>query len=195
MTLARDRLLNYAAARAWDVELGPGCRFYGRVSFERSLGSTIRIGGGCTFRSDKTSNRIGVNRPCLISTLKPGATIAIGQRAGLSGTVVGAADSITIGDDVLCGANVTITDTDWHGLAPTDRRKPGQAAPVVIGDSVWLGLNVVVLKGVTIGANTVVAAGSVVSKSLPADVIAGGMPAVPLRPLSAGRERTVGSPL
>jgi len=83
----------------------------------------------------------------------------------------------------MCGANVTITDTDWHGIPPGERRSPGKAAPVVIGPNVWLGLNVVVLKGVVIGANTVVAAGSVVSRSLPANVIAGGAPACELRKL------------
>jgi acetyltransferase-like isoleucine patch superfamily enzyme len=165
--------MNYSAALAWGVDLGAGCQFYGRVSFERCLGSTIRIGGGCAFRSDRTSNRIGVNRRCMISTLRPEARIFVGQRVRMSGTVVGAAESIT----------VTITDTDWHGLGKGERREPGRSAAVVIGENVWLGLNAVVLKGVTIGANTVVAAGSVVSKPLPPDVVAGGMPAVPLRPL------------
>jgi acetyltransferase-like isoleucine patch superfamily enzyme len=175
--------MNCSAALAWGVDLGAGCEFYGRVSFERCLGSTIRIGEGCAFRSDRTSNRIGVNRRCMISTLRPEARILVGRRVRMSGTVVGAAESITIGDDVLCGANVTITDTDWHGRGKGERREPGQSAPVMIGENVWLGLNAVVLKGVTIGANTVVAAGSVVSKPLPPNVVAGGMPAVPLRPL------------
>jgi acetyltransferase-like isoleucine patch superfamily enzyme len=183
MSLARDRFMNYAAALAWGVDLGPDCEFCGRASFERCLGSTICIGRGCAFRSDKTSNRIGVNRRCMISTLRPGSQISIGDRVRMSGAVLGAAESITIGDDVLCGANVTITDTDWHGLAPEERRKPGLSAPVLIHENVWLGLNVVVLKGVIIGTNTVVAAGSVVSKSLPPNVVAGGMPAVPLKSL------------
>lgn len=179
--------MNQAAARVWGVELGAGCRFYGRISFQRHLASRIRIEGDCVFRSDRTSNRIGVNRRCLISTLKPGSKIVVGRRVAMSGTVLGAAESITLGDDVLCGANVTITDTDWHGVSPLERRRPGSSAPVMIGQNVWLGLNVVVLKGVTIGANTVVAAGSVVSRSLPPDVIAGGMPAVPLRDLDTLR--------
>ncbi|MCX6924177.1 MAG: acyltransferase [Verrucomicrobia bacterium] len=101
----------------------------------------------------------------------------------MSGTTVAAAQSITIGNEVLCGANVTITDTDWHGIRPDERRKAGQSAPVVIEKNAWLGLNVVVLKGVTIGENSIISAGSVVNKSIPPNVIAGGMPAAPIRPL------------
>jgi acetyltransferase-like isoleucine patch superfamily enzyme len=101
----------------------------------------------------------------------------------MSGTIVAAAQSIVIGDDVLCGANVTITDTDWHGIRPDDRRKAGPSAPVVIENNVWLGLNVVLLKGVTIGENSIVSAGSVVNRSIPPNVIAGGMPAAPIKPL------------
>jgi acetyltransferase-like isoleucine patch superfamily enzyme len=178
-----DRVWNYALAAAWGVEVGPGCRFFGRISFERQLGSIIRIGPECEFRSRKTSNRIGINRPCMISTVTSGAKILIGQRVGMSGTIVAAAESIIIEDDVLCGANVTITDTDWHGIKPDERRKTRRTAPVVIKNNVWLGLNVVVLKGVTIGENSIISAGSVVNKSIPPNVIARGIPAAPIRPL------------
>jgi len=80
-----------------------------------------------------------------------------------------AASGIFIGDRVLCGANVTITDTDWHPVDPRSRqlRECGRALPVRIEDDVWLGMNVTVLKGVTIGAGTAVAANSTVTKSLP----------------------------
>jgi len=74
-----------------------------------------------------------------------------------------------------------ITDTDWH---PADSRAPGDlpvAIPVVVEDDVWLGLGVVVLKGVTIGQGSVIAAGSVVTRSVPAGVVVGGVPARVLR--------------
>jgi acetyltransferase-like isoleucine patch superfamily enzyme len=121
----------------------------------------------------------------MISTLAEGATIALGRGVGMSGTVLGAARAITLGDGVLCGANCTITDTDWHPLDAAARAAgaAAPAAPVVIEAGVWLSMNVTVLKGVTIGAGTVVAAGSVVSRSLPANVVAAGSPAVPVRSL------------
>ncbi len=183
LALRANCLASYAAAAAWGVELGPGCEFFGRVSFERQLGSVIRIGSHCTFRSGHTSNRIGINRPCMITTLSAGAEIIMGDNVGMSGTSIGADQSIVLADRVMCGANVTITDTDWHGLQPEARRKRGASAAVIIMENVWLGLNVVVLKGVTIGANTVVGAGSLVTRSLPANVIAGGTPAKVIRAL------------
>lgn len=82
-----------------------------------------------------------------------------------------------MGSNVLCGSNVTITDSDWHGIRSSERNIMGKVAGVVIGNNVWLGLNVIVLKGVTIGDNTIVGAGSVVTHSIPANVIADGQPA------------------
>jgi acetyltransferase-like isoleucine patch superfamily enzyme len=110
----------------------------------------------------------------------------IGSDCGLSGTIIGCASSISLGDRVMCGANVTITDTDWHPLGWRARAAGvgGETSPVVIGDDVWLGMNVTVLKGVKIGCRTVVAAGSLVTRSLPSDVVAAGQPARVVRKLT-----------
>jgi len=75
---------------------------------------------------------------------------------------------------------------DWTArrrLAKPPGGKPGEASPVVIGDDVWLGMNVTVLKGVEVGRQTVVGAGSIVTRSLPSGVIAAGQPAVVIRKL------------
>jgi acetyltransferase-like isoleucine patch superfamily enzyme len=74
-----------------------------------------------------------------------------------------------------------ITDTDWH----MDDPRTGPDAPVTIEENVWLGANVTVLKGVTIGENTLVATGSLVTRSLPPNVVAGGMPAKVLKQIDA----------
>jgi acetyltransferase-like isoleucine patch superfamily enzyme len=160
----------------WGVSLGDSCRFFGVPVFRRAPNSTILIGDNCTFRSSKGSNLIGINRPCMLSTLRPGGLIHVGKKCGLSGTVIGAAECIQLGNNVLCGANVTITDTDWHRVEPEARRGYGNSAPVLIEDNVWLGINVIVLKGVKIGENSVIGAGSVVTKSIPSNVIAVGQP-------------------
>jgi len=173
----RSGLINRINSFVWGVHLGKGCRFFGKLHFRRAEFSTIIIGENCTFRSSATSNRVGINRPCMISTLERDAVIRIGCGCGLSGTVIGAAERIEIGNNVLFGANSTITDTDWHGIAPDTRRESGAVAPVIIEDNVWIGLNATVLKGVTIGRNSIVGAGSVVIKSIPANVIASGQPA------------------
>ena len=117
----------------------------------------------------------------MISTLNSEfkAKIIIGDRCGFSGTVVGAFKSITIGNNVRCGANTLITDSDWH----LDDPRSGIPKDVIIEDNVWLGVNSVVMKGVTIGANTVIGANSVVTKSIPANVVAAGNPCKVIRSL------------
>jgi len=87
--------------------------------------------------------------------------------------------SVTIGECVLIGANTVISDTDWHAISVDGRRsgKAGATIPVHIGNHVWLGMGVVVLKGVSIGDGSIVAANSVVTRSIPAGVIAAGNPA------------------
>ena len=90
---------------------------------------------------------------------------------------------IDIGDDVQIGPGVQLL-TPTHPLAAEPRRAKWEAAaPIAIGDNVWLGGGVIVCPGVTIGANTVVGAGSVVTRDLPANVLAVGTPARVLRPL------------
>lgn len=173
LRIQRDSWFMRLNAKWWGVTLGSQCWFHGRAYFRRHPASRIVIGDECGFNSSANSNLIGVNRPCIISTLKQGAEIRIGHGCGFSGTVIGCATKVVLGDYVRCGANTLITDTDWHFDDP--RIQPD--APVIIGNNVWLGINVTVLKGVTIGENTLVGAGSIVTKNLPANIIAAGMPA------------------
>lgn len=92
-------------------------------------------------------------------------------------------NTITIGEEVQVGPGVHIY-TATHPLDAATRRSGLESAdPVVIGDGVWLGGRSVVCPGVTIGENTVVAAGSVVTKDLPSNVLAAGVPCRVLRPL------------
>jgi len=91
--------------------------------------------------------------------------------------------TITIGDDVQIGPNVQLL-TPTHPVEPGPRRDKWEAAkPISIGDNVWLGGGVIVLPGVSIGANTVVGAGAVVAKDLPTNVVAVGNPARIVREL------------
>jgi maltose O-acetyltransferase len=85
--------------------------------------------------------------------------------------------AITIGDDVQIGPNVQLL-TPTHPVEPGPRRDKWEAAaPIRIDDNVWLGGGAIVLAGVTIGRNTVVGAGAVVTRDLPANVVAVGNPA------------------
>jgi len=167
----------YIEAKWWNVEIDDNCWFDGRAHFKRHPGSRITIGAGCRFNSSPASNAAGMNHPCIISTLKESAEIEIGSGCGFSGTAIVCATKIVLGENVRCGANTLIIDTDGHADDP----RATADAPIVIEKGVWLGLNVTVLKGVTIGEGTLVGANSLVTKSLPAGVIAVGNPARVLR--------------
>ncbi|MDR7088439.1 acyltransferase [Cellvibrio fibrivorans] len=105
------------------------------------------------------------------------AEIIIGDYCLISpGVRISAAKSIRIGDNCMLAANVTISDSDWHGIY--NRIRPFRCTKsVVIENNVWLGERVIVNKGVTIGENSVVGAGSVVTKNIPANSVAAGNPA------------------
>lgn len=113
-----------------------------------------------------------------------GTQIRIGARCFANfGLVALDVAAITIGDDVQLGPNVQLL-TPIHPLEAGPRRDKWEAAkPITIGDNVWLGGGVIVCPGVTIGADTVVGAGAVVTKDLPAGVLALGNPARVVRSL------------
>lgn len=146
--------------------------FYGLPYIRRTRYSEVRIGANCVFRSSAHSNLIGINRKCFISTLKSGAIIEIGKGSKFSGVVIGCAKSISIGEGTMVGANVLITDSDWHS---EDMRSRGDNS-ISIGKKVWIGEGAKILKGVTIGDNSLVGAGCVVTKDIPADTIVVGNP-------------------
>jgi acetyltransferase-like isoleucine patch superfamily enzyme len=104
----------------------------------------------------------------------------------MSGAVICAAISITIGKECLIGADVLIADSDFHSIKPEGRRYGAAAddigaAPVVIEDNVFIGARTVVLKGVRIGRDSVIGAGSVVACDIPEGAVAVGNPARVIR--------------
>jgi len=166
------------------INVGAHTKFYGITKFYRRPTTKIEIGDHCHFISDFSTNLVGVNRKCIVATHGDFATIQIGNECGFSGTVIGAAESIKIGNNVFFGANTLVTDFDWHAVNPENRKtgKP-KSAPIVIEDNVWIGINTVILKGVSIGQNTIIGANSLVVKDIPANVIAGGNPCQVIKPL------------
>lgn len=111
-----------------------------------------------------------------------GKNITLGERTFLNvGCTMLDCAPITLGKHVLCGPNCSFL-TPLHPVDPTQRLTDQESAkPIVLGDNVWLGGNVTILPGVTIGENTIVGAGSVVTKDLPANVLAVGNPARVIR--------------
>jgi maltose O-acetyltransferase len=113
-----------------------------------------------------------------------GEHLTIGARTFVNfGLVALDVATIAIGDDCQLGPNVQLL-TAYHPTEPEPRRaKLEAAAPITIGDNVWLGGGAIVLPGVTIGDDSVIGAGSVVTKDVPAGVLAVGNPARVIRPL------------
>ena len=140
----------------------------------------INLGNAIRFYSTFSSNPIGMSKSCTIY-VAPDAKLEIGNCCGFSGVSIYCTTSITIGQNMFCGANVNIWDTNFHPLSHLDRRNNldhlAIRKPITIGDDVFVGANSIILKGVKIGDRAVVGAGSVVTKSIPADEIWAGNPA------------------
>ena len=100
------------------------------------------------------------------------------------GVRISAAKSIDIGDSCMLASNVYITDSDWHGVY--DRVSPVSGQPVRIRDNVWIGDSSIVCKGVSVGENSIIGAGSVVTRDVPPNTIAAGNPAEVIKNLESG---------
>ena len=115
------------------------------------------------------------------------AKLHIGNHVAISSSRIWCAKSVEIGNHVLIGGNVTIIDTDAHSLNYLERRvetynnNKKKDLSIVIEDDVFIGMITLVLKGVTIGARSVIGTGSVVIKDIPSDSIAAGNPCVVIK--------------
>lgn len=141
-------------------------------------GARITIGDNFYLSSGNGVNPIASNLQADVY-VEPGATLTIGNNVGMSSTRLWIHESARIGNNVKIGGCVLITDTDAHPMDYMARRSSNEgtkSAPVVIEDDVWIGAHCIILKGVTIGARSVIGAGSVVTKSIPADCVAAGNP-------------------
>lgn len=139
------------------------------------------IGNNLTLNNGIRSCESGNNGRCRFK-VENGAMLTIGDNVGMSAVTISCQENIIIKDNVTLGVGVHIYDTDFHSLNPkhrsnfisdTNNKKTKQ---VIIQNNVFVGAHCVILKGVNIGENSVIGAGSIVSKSIPANVIAAGNP-------------------
>ena len=184
-----DKLLQISAnaigksrARAAGAEVAPGARFMGPAIIARCDGSRVVIGEQVLLCSWSRWTALGVSHPVVLRTLTAGAVLRIGRDTGISGGSFCAAVGIDIGERCLIGADVMVSDTDFHSLDPQERSTNTdwsriRSARVRIGNDVFIGARAVILKGVEIGDGAVIGAGSVVTRSVPARGVAADNPA------------------
>jgi len=141
---------------------------------------TVIFGDDCTVISSRIA-------PVTPYTHSPAAVLQFGDRVVVNGTRFGCYQRIEIGEDCLL-ADARIMDTDFHAVEIQGKRRwhsVGVSKPVLLGPNVWVCAGVMILKGVTIGANSVVAAGSIVTRDVLPNSIAAGNPATVVKTLQA----------
>ncbi len=157
--------------------LGPRVRLWG-VPFVRNAGRLL-IGDRVRLASGVSTLELNVG---------PHGTLVIGDRVLINhGCSIGATKLVQIGDRCNIGSQSILIDNAFHELDPERRDQQPESAPVVLEDNVWLAARVIVLPGVTIGKNSVIGAGSVVTRNIPPNVLAAGIPAKVIRPLTEQR--------
>ena len=149
---------------------------------------SVAIGGKCTIgnsfimNNGAKGNPIGCFQKCTIF-VGTNAELIIGNNVGISQTALVCQKKIVIGNDVIIGGGVCVYDTNFHSLNPAHRKNSSDdfaykvMKEVHIEDRVFIGAHSIIMKGVTIGKNSVVGAGSVVTKSIPPNQIWAGNPA------------------
>lgn len=155
-----------------DVKVGRGFRLQGKL--EARGPGTLVIG-----------DDVVIDGHVSPFTFDPRARIEIGDRSYVNSTGFSCRQSITVGSRALLG-RASIRDTDQHPLSKrrtTDPSLPVPVAPVRIGDNVWVAAEAAVMKGVTIGDNSVIAWGAVVTKDVPPDRVVAGNPARDVGPV------------
>lgn len=143
--------------------------------------SYVNFGSGLVIINSAKYSTLGKSNKCKFVVSKD-AVLTIGNKAGMSNVVIVATKSVKIGSNVMIGGGVTIVDSDFHSLNPLHWHSNADeenmiSLPVVIKDNVFIGMDSIILKGVTIGNNVIIAAGSVVFKDIPDNQIWGGNPA------------------
>lgn len=175
---------------AWgfDFPVGARVKCWGPVIVDVVPG-TLQLGNDIYLVSDSSRCTAStVYGPNKLRTFCSTALIRIGDGVGLNGVSITARSKhIYIGKNSMIGPNCTIVDADFHALWPAENRVFSSGsendADVIIGHDCWIGMQSIILKGVHIGNGAIIAAGSVVTKDIPQNVLAGGIPARVIRHL------------
>lgn len=162
------------------IKYGKKCEFYGIPVIFKTRNSRLQLGDGVVVKSSFLSNLVGLYQRSIILA-RAGANIILEDDVRMSGTTIYARESIHIGKHTSIGGNTKIFDHDFHPIDPIERIEhpnTGMVCKAVnIGENVFIGCNVIILKGSEIGDNCVVGAGAVVSGKFEENSVIVGNPA------------------
>lgn len=178
----RNILLFFWIKKTKNFKVGKRLSLRGRSIIDIRDGAGIEIGDDVTLNSQDYGYHINIYAPIkLFANINKNAIVKIGDRTRIHGSCVHARERIEIGNNCLIAANCQIFDCSAHHLSmdQPDQRiyTIGETEPIIIEDNVWICANSLILPGVRIGKGSIVAAGSVVTKTIPPGVIVGGNPA------------------
>lgn len=179
-------VINKVIFRLNKVSFEKGLRTRGRIYIYNGDLAEIHLGEDVCLNSADWANPIGSGNRIWIQMVGKEAVLSIGSRTGISNAAITCASKVEIGNDVLIGSGAKIYDTDFHALNWQQRKNNGggvKCAPIRIENKVFIGAGCTILKGVTIGEESVIGAGSVVTRSVPAGQVWAGNPARYVREL------------
>ena len=181
-------LINYFRFKLIGIKYGNGLRVYNWIYLKVNKEASVTIGNNFCFSSGGGINALSRNI-CGQICVGKGASLSIGNNVGVSSACIWVKEKVKIGNNVLIGGDSIIIDTDAHQIEWQKRLDKendyalSKSKPIIIEDDVMIGTRSIILKGVTIGAHSVIGAGSVVCKDIPANCIAAGNPCKVVREL------------
>jgi acetyltransferase-like isoleucine patch superfamily enzyme len=151
------------------------------------LGTRVRLYGHPVVTNNGTmwiDDRVRISSTVATTELvsEPGGLLHIGEGVFVNhGTSIAASRLVRIGAETQIGSHCMLIDNAFHHVDPARRNERPPSEPIELGRNVWLGARVIVLPGVTIGEDSAVGAGSVVTKDVPPRTLVAGIPARPIR--------------
>lgn len=174
-----QNIMNRAQFKKNRIEWSDNILVEGKINIVCKKTARIRIGNGVSIRSGISANPSGGGQRDCLFTVYDGAELVLDDGCGISNSTIVSSNRVYIGKGVNIGVNCVIYDTDMHAVDYENRirRIKTKSAAVNILDGAWICGHCIILKGVTIGERSVVAAGSVVTQNIPKDELWGGNPA------------------
>lgn len=158
--------------------IGKNYKVWGNLRLIIDGKGKIIIGDNFHAISSKSRSYYSIFSPCHLTSIH-GGVIELGNHVGLNGNLIASRKKIHIGKDTMIGPNTVIIDHNAHKTKAVNRwLEKDDAKEINIGENCWIGMNCIILKGVTIGNNTVIGAGSVVKSNCDPDSIYSGNPAI-----------------